>query len=124
MPICHNFFFYALEEPNPTTTSGSATFKGSYHNLIQFLPTIFEGTAIDYYTISFSGPEFKETYSIVNTSGNLSIPTWLHNATKLNVTAHNCAGQSDPVTLYIFHGVCMVRICLSARTLLVKQHKL
>ena len=101
-----------LEEPNPTTTSGYVTFKGSYHNLIQFLATLFEGTAIDYsyYTISFSGAEFKETYSIVNTSGNLSIPTWLHNVTKLNVTAHNCAGQSRPVTLYISHGVWLVNV--------------
>ena len=80
-------------------------FNKSYNSLklIQFFATLFNGTAIDYYNISFSDAE--ETYSIVNTSDDLSIPTWLQNVTKLNVTAHNCAGQSDPVTVYISHGM-------------------
>ena len=85
----------------------SAMFKSSYSSvqLIQFFATLFNGSAIDYYNISFSGGE--ETYSIVNTSENLSIPMWLQNVTKLNVTAHNCAGQSDPVTIYLSHGMYM-----------------
>ena len=80
--------------------AGSGMLKSNYHNLIV---NLFKGTAIDYYTISFNGTE--ETYSIVNTSENLSTPTWIHNVTKLNVTAHNCAGESDPVIVYISHGM-------------------
>ena len=79
--------------------------KSNYYNVIA---NLFKGTAIDYYTISFSGTE--ETYSIVNTSENLSTPTWIHNVTKLNVTAHNCAGESDPVIVYIFHGMSYISV--------------
>ena len=102
--------FPIIEKPSPTTTlvkAGSGMLKSNYHNLIA---TLFNGTAIDYYNISFSGAE--ETYSILNTSGNLSTPTWLHNVTKFNVTAHNCAGQSDPVIVYIFHGMSYISILM------------
>ena len=113
--ICLFFFeaifnFPIIEKPSPTTTSvkaGSGMLKSNYHNLIA---TLFNGTVIDYYNISFSGGE--ETYSIVNTSGNLSIPTWIHNVTKFNVTAHNCAGQSDPVIVYIFHSMSYISILM------------
>ena len=82
--------------------AGSAMWKSN--NLIA---TFFKGTAIDYYTISFSDAE--ETYSIVNTSEN---PIWIHNVTKFNVTAHNCAGQSDPVIIYIYHGMSYISILM------------
>ena len=98
-----NCNFSIIEKPSPTITilkAESGMLKSNYHKLIA---TFFKGTAIDYYTISFNGTE--ETYSIVNTSENLSTPTWIHNVTKLNVTAHNCAGQSDPVIVYISHGM-------------------
>ena len=76
--------------------------KSNYYNMIA---NLFKGTAIDYYTVSFSGTE--ETF---NTSENLSTPTWIHNVTELNVTAHNCAGQSDPVIVYISHGMSYISV--------------
>lgn len=79
-------------------------FQGSHKNMTQFLETLFNGSVIDYYNISFIGAE--ETYSIVNTSSDL---TWLQNVTSFNVTAHNCVGQSASVNVvvYISHGMCM-----------------
>ena len=78
--------------------------KNNYHNVIA---NLFKGTAIDYYTISFDGTE-----EIYYTSENLPTPTWIHNVTKLNVTAHNCAGQSDPVTVYISHGMSYISVLM------------
>lgn len=75
-------------------------FEGTHHNLTQFLATLFKGNAIDYYNISFSIAVGE--YSIVNTPSDL---TWQHNTTYFNVTAHNCIGQSDSVTVYISNGM-------------------
>ena len=98
-----NCNFSYIEKLSPTATlvkAESAMWKSNYHNVIA---NLFKGTTIDYYTISFR----EETF---NTSGNLSTPTWIHNVTKLNVTAHNCAGQSDPVIVYISHGMSYISI--------------
>ena len=95
--------FLIIEKPSPTTTmlkAESAMLKSN-----DLIATLFNGTAIDYYTISFSDTE--ETYSIVNTS---ETPRWIHNVTNFNVTAHNCAGQSDPVIIYIYHGMSYISI--------------
>ena len=80
--------------------AGSAIFDGTNHTLTQFLATLFKGNAIDYYNISFSGA--VGAYSIVNTPSDL---TWQHNVTSFNVTAYNCIGQSESVTVYISHGM-------------------
>ena len=70
-------------------------------NLMQFLATLFKGSFIDYYNISFSGSDEV----ILNTSESPAHLPWLHNITSFNVTAHNCAGQSTPVVFYISHGM-------------------
>ena len=89
----------------PKVAIGAIIFQEDYTIVIHYLATLFNdgGAPIDYYNISFNNSE--DTSVILSTSEATSTVTLPHNVTTFNVTAYNCIGPSDPVTVYTYQGI-------------------
>ena len=100
--------YFLLEEPYPTVTKAETradAFQENITTIIQFLEILFSdgGDPIDYYIISFNDSE--ATLFRWNISGETSNATLLpYSISVFNVTAHNCAGTSDTVTVQTYQG--------------------
>ena len=103
------FLAIFLGKPYPTVNKAKTRadiFKENLTTAIQFLETLFSdgGDPIDYYIISFNDSE--ATSFRWNISGETSNATLLpYSISVFNVTAHNCAGPSDAVTVQTYQGM-------------------
>ena len=93
-----------IDEPYPKdTASYAANVLHEYFTPpFNYLENLFNdgGDPIDFYCIESEAKIFT-----LNTSeGTSHNATLLCNATMFNVTAHNCAGSSDIVTVIIYQG--------------------
>ena len=108
----NSMLFSSIEEPYPTVTKAETradAFQENITTVIQFLETLYNdgGDPIDYYIVSFNDSE--ATSFRWNTSGETSNATLLPTSISVfSVTAHNCAGSSDTVTVQTYQGTsCM-----------------
>ena len=101
------FSLYNVDEPYSKDTASDAEIRADilheyFTAPFNYLENLFNdgGDPIDFYCIESEAKTFT-----LNTSEGISYnDTLLCNATMFNVTAHNCAGSSDIVSVTIYQG--------------------